>query len=104
MKLLDQVVPPAGGEYARALSPRPLPGSAAHQACARPLSPNPSCGAQRPDWSEGEGARPLTNTDTGCQVGNLVQFCISQISRERPLSAQGLAELPRRLGKVQPFP
>lgn len=91
MKLLDQVVPPAGGECS------PI---SAHSALVRFLSPpglQEACFFQTLPVAllmrRDKGAMPFTNSDTGCQVRYLAQLCISQMRLDKVprLTLRGLA-------------
>ncbi|XP_023390961.1 voltage-dependent L-type calcium channel subunit alpha-1C [Pteropus vampyrus] len=100
MKLLDQVVPPAGGKCSL-ISP--------HLALVRFLSPPGLQEACFPRtvpvallMRRDKGATPFTNSDTGCQVRHLAQFCISQPSQRGPSGPLPL-KLPGRLGEEFPI-
>lgn len=68
MKLLDQVVPPAGGEYARALSPGPCPVLQPTRLARGPLPPTLPAGLK---GLTGQKARGLGPSQTRIQAVRL---------------------------------
>ena len=79
MKLLDQVVPPAGGKCSPIHTRLPSACSGDTGLAGGPLPKTLPVGLEGLTARRDEGAMPITNSEMGCQAGNLVLSCNSQM-------------------------